>query len=41
MQITKDPRYVQAANEKHPKYVSPEGQNKPFSDKGIYMVIEK
>lgn len=37
----KDPRMVSAGNEKTPKYVTQEKQNKRFSDKGIYMIIEE
>ena len=39
VQVKGDPRIVGTANEKCPKYVVPD--KNPFSEKGIYMVLEK
>ena len=41
LQLRKDPRLVQSGNEKTPKFVVPERQSAPMTDKGIYMIIEK
>lgn len=41
LQLKKDPRIVQAGNEKTPKYVMPCPPQQPMSDKGIYMIMEK
>lgn len=41
LQLRKDPRYVQSGNEKTPKFVIPEKDTVPMSDKGIYMVLEE
>ena len=40
LQLKKDPRIVQAGNEKTPKYVVPAPPQQPMGDKGIYMVME-
>ena len=37
--LEKDPRLISSGNEKIPKYVVP--AKTMFSDKGIYMVLEK
>jgi len=39
VQVKGDPRIVGTATEKTPKYVVPD--KNPFSEKGIYMVLEK
>jgi hypothetical protein len=39
VQVKGDPRIVGTKTEKCPKYVVPD--KNPFSDKGIYMVVEK
>ena len=41
LQLKKDPRIVQAGNEKTPKYVVPAPPQQPMTDKGIYMVMEQ
>jgi len=41
VQLRKDPRYVQAGNEKTPKFVIPEKDTAPMIDKGIYMMLEE
>lgn len=41
IQIRKDPRIVQAGNEKTPKYLVPEKPTAPMTETGIYMLMEK
>lgn len=41
MQLRKDPRIVQAGNEKAPKYVVPEKPMAPMTESGIYMIMER
>jgi hypothetical protein len=38
--LKKDPRIVQAGNEKTPKYVVPGPPTAPMTDTGIYMIME-
>lgn len=40
LQLKKDPRYIQT-NEKIPKFVIPEKDTAPMTDKGIYMILEE
>ena len=39
--MRKDPRIVQAGNEKAPKYIVPEKPMAPMTETGIYMFMEK
>ena len=41
IQLRKDPRIVQAGNEKTPKYIVPEKPMAPMTETGIYMIMEK
>ena len=41
IQLRKDPRIVQAGNEKTPKYVVPEKPMAPMTETGIYMIMER